>query len=168
MKKFLLLFLLLLAAACAPAITAPETGFHSADALVRAKSYSDAAAEYNKIIKNHPEAPQAAKAKFGIAIIYTTHNNPQKDYVRALQEFDEFLKAWPNHELAHEAGNWQTVLKALLDTSMNALLNPTRELLRKRLEWLMPLGGVTEELIDLRLALWSIPETRSARAGPCQ
>ncbi len=53
-------------------------------------------------------------------------------------------------------------LKALLDTSMNALLNPTRELLRKRLDWLMPLGGVTEELVDLRLALWSIPATRTA------
>jgi len=53
-------------------------------------------------------------------------------------------------------------LTALRDTSMNALLNPTRELLRKRLDWLMPLGGVTEELVDLRLALWSIPETRAA------
>jgi 2-hydroxy-6-oxonona-2,4-dienedioate hydrolase len=53
-------------------------------------------------------------------------------------------------------------LTALRDTSMNALLNPTRELLRKRLEWLMPLGGVTEELVDLRMALWSIPETRTA------
>ncbi len=53
-------------------------------------------------------------------------------------------------------------LAALLETSMNALRNPTRELLAKRLGWLMPLGGVTEELVDLRLALWSIPQTRDA------
>ena len=53
-------------------------------------------------------------------------------------------------------------LDALRTTSVNALLNPTRELLRKRLEWLMPLGGVTDELVDLRMALWSIPETRTA------
>jgi pimeloyl-ACP methyl ester carboxylesterase len=53
-------------------------------------------------------------------------------------------------------------LGALRETSLNALRRPTRDLLRKRLEWLMPLGGVTEELIDLRLALWSIPETRDA------
>lgn len=53
-------------------------------------------------------------------------------------------------------------LDALRETSVNALLNPTRELLRKRLEWLMPLGGVTEELVDLRMALWSIPQTRDA------
>lgn len=55
-----------------------------------------------------------------------------------------------------------TDLDALRQTSMNALLNPTPELLRKRLEWLMPLGGVTDELVDLRRALWSIPETRTA------
>jgi pimeloyl-ACP methyl ester carboxylesterase len=53
-------------------------------------------------------------------------------------------------------------LTALRDTSMNALLNPTKELLRKRLDWLMPLGGVTDELVDLRYALWTIPETRDA------
>jgi pimeloyl-ACP methyl ester carboxylesterase len=27
------------------------------------------------------------------------------------------------------------------------------------MEWLMPLGGVTDEIVDLRLALWSRPET---------
>jgi len=53
-------------------------------------------------------------------------------------------------------------LEALRKTSVNALMNPTTELLRKRLEWLMPLGGVTDELVDLRFALWSIPETRDA------
>jgi 2-hydroxy-6-oxonona-2,4-dienedioate hydrolase len=59
----------------------------------------------------------------------------------------------------HEGGS---DLAALRETSMNALLNPTPELLRKRLDWLMPLGGVTDELVELRRALWSIPETRTA------
>ncbi len=53
-------------------------------------------------------------------------------------------------------------LDSLRTTSVNALTNPTRELLKKRLEWLMPLGGVTEELVDLRQKLWSIPQTRDA------
>jgi pimeloyl-ACP methyl ester carboxylesterase len=59
---------------------------------------------------------------------------------------------------AHGAADFQ----ALRSTSVNALRNPTRELIRKRLEWLMPLGGVTEELVELRLALWSRTDTREA------
>lgn len=56
----------------------------------------------------------------------------------------------------------QEDLSSLRETSLNALRNPTRELIRKRLEWLMPLGGVTEELVDLRMNLWSRPDTRDA------
>ena len=53
-------------------------------------------------------------------------------------------------------------LDALRETSVAALTNPTFETLRTRLEWLMPLGGVTDELVLLRQALWSITETREA------
>lgn len=53
-------------------------------------------------------------------------------------------------------------LEALRKTSVAALENPHVDTLRKRLEWLMPLGGVTEELVLLRQRLWSIPETRAA------
>jgi len=52
--------------------------------------------------------------------------------------------------------------KVLKETSINALHNPTTELIRKRLEWLMPLGGVTDELVALRQALWSVEQTRKA------
>ena len=51
---------------------------------------------------------------------------------------------------------------ALKETSVNALMNPTADLIRKRLDWLMPLGGVTDELVQLRMALWSRPDTRAA------
>lgn len=53
-------------------------------------------------------------------------------------------------------------LDALRRTSVGALTNPTKEAIRKRLEWLMPLGGVTEELVDVRYALWTNEQTRKA------
>ena len=52
--------------------------------------------------------------------------------------------------------------QSLREASMNALRNPTRELIRKRMEWLMPLGGTTDEIVDVRLALWSRPDTRES------
>lgn len=53
-------------------------------------------------------------------------------------------------------------LDKLRDSSIAALDNPSRELIRKRMEWLMPLGGVTDELVELRLALWSRPDTKAS------
>lgn len=69
---------------------------------------------------------------------------------------------WGMHLDPEFAPEGDADLDALRTVSVNALLNPTTETLRKRLEWLMPLGGVTDELIELRRALWTIPETREA------
>lgn len=63
----------------------------------------------------------------------------------------------PEHVTIH-----QTDRTALRDTSIAALQNPSRETVRKRLEWLMPRGGVTEELIDVRYDLWTGEATRDA------
>ncbi|MGE3690041.1 MAG: alpha/beta fold hydrolase [Novosphingobium sp.] len=70
--------------------------------------------------------------------------------------------AWGMHLDPAHVYEGDSDLEALRETSVNALMNPTKELLRKRLDWLMPLGGVTDELVDLRQALWSIPGTRTA------
>ena len=51
---------------------------------------------------------------------------------------------------------------ALKATSVAALTNPSRDTIRKRLEWLMPRGGVTEELVDVRYAIWTHPVTQKA------
>ena len=56
-------------------------------------------------------------------------------------------------------------LASLRESSMNALNNPSHETIKKRLEWLMPLGGATDELVELRRTLWSDPETREALVG---
>ena len=52
--------------------------------------------------------------------------------------------------------------EALRLSSLEALNNPSRETIRKRMEWLMPFGDVTDEIIEIRRRIWSIPETRAA------
>jgi pimeloyl-ACP methyl ester carboxylesterase len=63
----------------------------------------------------------------------------------------------PAHVKIHQADR-----TALRETSLNALRNPSRDAIRKRLEWLMPRGGTTDELVDLRYAMWTREETRNA------
>lgn len=63
----------------------------------------------------------------------------------------------PAHVSIHQSDR-----NALRDTSIAALRNPSRETVRKRLEWLMPRGGVTEELIDVRYNIWTGKQTREA------
>ncbi|WP_170935891.1 alpha/beta fold hydrolase [Pandoraea sp. PE-S2R-1] len=53
-------------------------------------------------------------------------------------------------------------MPSLKEASLNALRNPSRETIRRRMEWLMPLGGTTDEIVDVRLAMWSRPATREA------
>jgi pimeloyl-ACP methyl ester carboxylesterase len=51
----------------------------------------------------------------------------------------------------------------LRERSMAAIQNPSRETIRKRLEWLMAKPDrVTDELVDVRFRIYSEPETRSA------
>jgi pimeloyl-ACP methyl ester carboxylesterase len=51
----------------------------------------------------------------------------------------------------------------LRERSLLAINNPTRETIQKRLEWLMASPDrVTEELIDLRYALYTRPDTNAA------
>lgn len=52
---------------------------------------------------------------------------------------------------------------ALRERSLAAIQNPNRETIRKRLEWLMATPDrVTEELIDLRYTLYTLPETQAS------
>jgi pimeloyl-ACP methyl ester carboxylesterase len=51
----------------------------------------------------------------------------------------------------------------LRERSLAAIANPTRETIQKRLEWLMATPDrVTEELIDLRYALYTRPDTQAS------
>jgi len=52
---------------------------------------------------------------------------------------------------------------ALRERSVQALQNPSREAIRKRLEWLMTSPEhVTDELVEVRYRIWSRPDTRES------
>jgi pimeloyl-ACP methyl ester carboxylesterase len=54
----------------------------------------------------------------------------------------------------------------LRERSLAAIQNPNRDTIRKRLEWLMASPGrVTEELVDLRYAIYTTPETQASLAN---
>lgn len=53
-------------------------------------------------------------------------------------------------------------LDSLRTTSLAALNNPSKENIKKRLDWLMPLGGATDELVAVRYALWTGEQTKQA------
>jgi 2-hydroxy-6-oxonona-2,4-dienedioate hydrolase len=53
-------------------------------------------------------------------------------------------------------------LESLRKTSMDALNNPEKEKIRKRMEWLMSPEKVTDEIVDVRHGIWSRPDTNAA------
>jgi pimeloyl-ACP methyl ester carboxylesterase len=55
---------------------------------------------------------------------------------------------------------------ALIERSLAAIRDPNKETVRKRLEWLMASPDrVTDELVDLRMALYAIPSLNKALEG---
>jgi TolA-binding protein len=65
------------------------------------------------VLRDYPGSSSAAEARYSLALTLAFYDNPQKDYPQALQEFEEFLKLYPDHEKAQEAQNWRQVLKIL-------------------------------------------------------
>jgi pimeloyl-ACP methyl ester carboxylesterase len=53
-------------------------------------------------------------------------------------------------------------LEALLRSSLDALNNPSFETIRRRLEWVMPLGGITDEIVAVRKLMWTSEGARDA------
>jgi 2-hydroxy-6-oxonona-2,4-dienedioate hydrolase len=53
-------------------------------------------------------------------------------------------------------------MDALLKSSLDGLNNPTPEAIRRRMEWLMPVGGITDEIVELRRQIWTSTGAREA------
>jgi len=111
---------------------AVQTKAAEAQKLVQGSRYAEAVSAYRLILKEHPGTEWSPEAKYGIALIFASADNPQRDYAAAIAEFDEFLSLYPSDKRAAEAKSWRQALKTLLDTKKdNDRLNKNIEKLKQ-------------------------------------
>ena len=118
MKQFFLMLMLAsasLLSACA-SLTGPGREVHAANSLVENKKYGEAVSAYRRVIREHPHSWSSADARYGLATTLACYENSQRDYAQALQEFDEFVRLYPDDARCWEAQNWRHVLRALHDS----------------------------------------------------
>jgi outer membrane protein assembly factor BamD (BamD/ComL family) len=129
---FLVLLLTCCLSACARYKADHDVDLKNADRFFREKKYSEAIAAYDKIAKDSPRSELGARALYDAAFTRAFYDNPRKDYVLALQGFDEFLRVYPDNERAHDARNWRSVLKMVqeLKKENEHLINSIEELKR--------------------------------------
>ena len=136
--RLLLLFLTLAVAGCG-LVTQAGRDLANADALFEKGKYAEALDLYRKTLSLPHSAGRDAEARFAIASTLAFYDNPQKNYVQALEAFEEFLKRHPNHEKAAEALNWKHALKTLVEETREC------EHLKKNIEQLKRLDIRHEE-----------------------
>jgi outer membrane protein assembly factor BamD (BamD/ComL family) len=88
-----------------------DAEFDSADGFIKEKRYNEAIAAYNKIAQESMGSERGARALYNSAFAHAFYDNPHKDYVLALQGFEEFLREYPDNERASDAQNWRSTLK---------------------------------------------------------
>jgi len=114
--------------------TGPAAENQTAEILFTEKKYDEAISVYRKVLAADPapSAEDAANASFGLAYTRAFYDNPQRNYPQALQEFDEFLKQYPDNARSHEAQNWRSVLKIIVEARKeNEHLSKSIEQLKK-------------------------------------
>lgn len=141
MRSLIITLALILATGCVAIekTTGPGKEFQNAAVLVKEKNYQDAVAACKKILTESPESELAADARYEIALIHATPENPQRDFPLAMREFEEFHKLYPEHQRAPEARSWGHILKIVLD------LKKENEHLNKNIEELKQLDIRHEE-----------------------
>jgi outer membrane protein assembly factor BamD (BamD/ComL family) len=140
-KKTVVLVAMIALVGCAatmPTIS-PDEDYQAATAAVKEKRYQEAVTIYKNVLVQSPKSEIAADALFQIGYVQTLYDNPQKDYTKALQSFDEFVKRYSRHAKVQAAENWRFTLRTILD------LRKENDRLRKDIEQLKKLDIRHEE-----------------------
>jgi outer membrane protein assembly factor BamD (BamD/ComL family) len=112
---FFMLLLTCCFSACARYKADHDVDLENADRFFREKKYPEAIVSYDRIAKDSPRSERGAQALYDVAFTHAFYDNPHKDYMLALQGFDEFLRVYPNDDRASEARNWRSILKIVLE-----------------------------------------------------
>jgi outer membrane protein assembly factor BamD (BamD/ComL family) len=104
----------------------------NAFSLAQEGKFTESIEAYRKIIQDNPNSAESAFAQYGMAMVYITADNQQKDYPQALAKLDEFITQYPDNMMIQDARNWRYTIKALLDVKRdNDRLNKNIERLKQ-------------------------------------
>jgi outer membrane protein assembly factor BamD (BamD/ComL family) len=122
---------------CARIIGGQDTEMYRAESLLRERDYSEAIDAYRQIAKETDDPERAAHAQFALASALAYYDNSLKDYAAAFQEFDQFLKMYPDDEKANEARQWRSLLRMIVELEkVNENLNKNIEQYKQNIEHL--------------------------------
>jgi len=144
-KVFVMLAMIYLyGCAMAPVPNQSEQAFQNAAISLKDNKYSEAIAVYRKIVAEDPGSELAADASFELALVLIAQDNPQNDLIKAISEFEIFLKRYPNNKRSYDAQIWISALKAILE------LKKENEHLKKNIDQLKRLDIRHEERRNTR------------------
>ncbi len=87
---------------------APKAAFRSGEFFMRALRYERAIAVFKRCQKTWPDSKWHARCQYRIALCYANDGQSEK----AIEEYDKFLKQYPNHDLAEMARKGRTQAEA--------------------------------------------------------
>ncbi len=124
-------------AGCARIIGGQDTEMYHAESLLKERDYPEAIDAYRQIAKDTNDPERAAHAQFALASALAYYDNSLKDYAAAYQEFDQFLKMYPDDEKANEARQWRSLLRVIVELEReNENLNKNIEQYKQNIEHL--------------------------------
>jgi TolA-binding protein len=114
---FFILFAVLISgmSGCAGMQRIPDTTLRQAESLEQKKKFKEAAELYEKVAARDAGTDLGATALFSAGRVRSLQESPQKEYQRALQDFDEFVKTYPNSNRVGDALAWRALLRTILE-----------------------------------------------------
>ncbi|MGE5751599.1 MAG: hypothetical protein ACM30F_05630 [Nitrospirota bacterium] len=105
--------------------------FQEANSAYKQRKFKEAYNEYRALAESATDPRLAEQSKLNAAYILVDNKNPDKDYVLAVREFEEFLIRYPRSTRASEAGSWLEILRQFERSRTNELLNQVDNLTKR-------------------------------------